>query len=205
MQYFPVFMKLKDQPVLVVGGGAVAERKIRLLLAAGAQVSLVARKLNPACRAWLGAGKLTFLSKAYRPHQLEQMRLVFAATDDTSLNQRLFQDAQAAGILVNVVDAPELCNFISPAIIDRSPVQIAISTGGAAPALARRLRSSLEALLPQGLGQIARAAGRVRKKIRDLVPPGKRRMFWDNQFSRNGRAASQEASNRGGISQLNPV
>ena len=166
MDYFPVFMNLKDQSVLVVGGGKVAVRKIRALLAAGARVGVVARELNPACKSWLEEGQITLLAREYEPWLLEKARLVFSASSDAALNQRVFHDAEAQGIPVNVVDDPEYCRFISPAVIDRSPVQIAISTGGTAPALARRLRSKLEAQLPQGLGRFARAAGNVRKRVR---------------------------------------
>lgn len=185
MNYFPIFMKLDGQPVLVIGGGKVAERKTRLLLAAGAKVYIVARQLNAACQDWLDAGWLTFLSQDYQSGHLDHMRLVFAASDDAGLNHRVFHDAEAKGIPANVVDDPAYCRFISPAVIDRSPVQIAISTGGAAPALARRLRSMLEAQLPQDLGRLARAAGRVRKRIRNLIPASRLRMFWDKQFSRD--------------------
>jgi uroporphyrin-III C-methyltransferase/precorrin-2 dehydrogenase/sirohydrochlorin ferrochelatase len=183
MDYFPVFLKLEDQAVLVLGGGNVAERKIRMLLAARATVRVVAHQLNEACSRWAQDGQIHHIARQYSSDQLAGVRLVFAASDDVELNNRVYRDAESAGVLVNVVDQPESCRFISPAVIDRSPVQIAVSTGGKAPALARRLRTLLEAQLPLELGPLAAAAGAVRRLVAKLVPASRRRAFWDRQFS----------------------
>ncbi len=179
MQYFPVFMNLNGQAVVIIGAGSVAERKARLLLKAGARVRVVARQANAAFQSWMDTGEVTWLASEYQPDCLEGARLVFAATADSQLNGRVYQDAESRGIPVNVVDDIQHCRFISPAVIDRSPVQVAISTGGAAPVLARRLRAWIETLLPLGLGRVAQASGAMRQRVKDLLPFAARRAFWD--------------------------
>ena len=183
MNYFPVFMDLHDQPVVLIGAGAVAERKARLLLKAGAKLRVVARELNPAFQIWQANGSVELLAREYSSQQLRCARLVFAATADQALNRRVFEDAESLGIAVNVVDDQARCRFISPAVVDRSPVQIAISTGGASPVLARRIRSWIEAILPLGLGKVARAAGGVRELVKKNIPLSRRRDFWEQVLS----------------------
>jgi len=179
MDYFPIFMDLRGQIVVVVGAGTVAERKVRLLLRAGAGVQVVARELNPRFLRWQSEGKVRHRASEYRAEVLRGARLVFAATSDAGLNQRVYEDAEAARIPVNVVDDPARCRFISPAVIDRSPVQVAISTGGESPVLARRIRGWIENLLPHGLGRVAREAGALRREVHERIPPAGRRRFWE--------------------------
>jgi len=179
MRYFPLFVDLQGQPVLVVGGGAVAERKIRLLLAAGAEVAVAAPRLTRQLRAWANEGRLRHVGDAYAAAQVDGKRLVFAATGDNAVNQAVFRDAESRGVLVNTVDDVTHCRFISPAVIERGPVQIAISTGGASPVLARRLRSRIEALLPAGLGGVAEAARSLRSRVKRLLPAAARKRFWE--------------------------
>lgn len=183
MRYFPLFLDLRGQDVLVVGGGAVAERKIRLLLQAGASVQVVASALNETLRGWAAAGRLAHLAPSFEPPQLDGKRLVFAATSDAALNRTVFREAEARLVPVNVVDDSGHCRFISPAVVDRGPLQIAISTGGASPVLARRLRNRLEGMLPAGLGRVASAAERLRDRARRLLPAGARRPFWESVMS----------------------
>ena len=180
MRYFPLFLDLHGQDVLVVGGGAVAERKIRLLLQAGARVHVTAPALNPTLRAWAAAGRLALVAERYDPRQLDGKRLVFAATDDPALNREVFGDAEDRRVPVNVVDDSARCRFISPAVVDRGPVQIAISTGGASPVLARLLRNRLESMLPAGLGHVAGAARQLRERVRRRLPAAARRGFWES-------------------------
>jgi uroporphyrin-III C-methyltransferase/precorrin-2 dehydrogenase/sirohydrochlorin ferrochelatase len=179
MRYFPLFVDLQGQPVLVVGGGAVAERKIRVLLAAGAAVAVAAPRLTRQLREWAAGGRLRHVGLAYEAGQVEGQRLVFAATGDSAVNQAVFQGAEARGVLVNVVDDPAHCRFISPAIVERGPVQIAISTSGASPVLARRLRGRIEALLPAGLGGVAEAAQSLRSRVKRRLPAAARKRFWE--------------------------
>jgi uroporphyrin-III C-methyltransferase/precorrin-2 dehydrogenase/sirohydrochlorin ferrochelatase len=173
MRYFPLFLDLHGQDVLVVGGGAVAERKIRLLLQAGARVHVTAAALNPGLRAWADAGRLAQVAEHYAARQLEGKRLVFAATSDAALNRTVFGDAEARRVPVNVVDDSAHCRFISPAVVDRGPVQIAISTGGASPVLARRLRNRLRRSAT-GLGHVAGVA----QRLRPTFAGGRAAWFW---------------------------
>jgi uroporphyrin-III C-methyltransferase/precorrin-2 dehydrogenase/sirohydrochlorin ferrochelatase len=179
MDFFPVFNNLQRQQVLVVGAGNVAERKARLLLDAKALVRVVARELNPQFQAWLAEGKVGHLAQEYEQRHLEGARLVFAASDDADLNARVFADAESMGILANVVDSPALCRFISPAVIDRSPIQVAISTGASSPVLARVIRGWIERLLPLGLGRVAKVAGALRSTVKQALPHAERRRFWE--------------------------
>jgi uroporphyrin-III C-methyltransferase / precorrin-2 dehydrogenase / sirohydrochlorin ferrochelatase len=169
--YFPVFLKLAGARVLVVGAGEVALRKVRLLVRAGARVELVARQRHPEIAA-LG---LPLVAADFDPAQLAGQRLVVAATDDPGLNDRVAQAARAQGIPVNVVDDPGRSDWITPSIVDRSPVLIAVSTGGTAPVLARRLRERLEGLVPAAYGRIAEFLGGMRERLR-AVPAGARRV-----------------------------
>ncbi len=184
MRYFPIFLDLLNQPVLVVGGGNVAERKIRLLLKAGAQVNIAAQALNAGTAQMACHSSVSWSAKEYHPALLQGARLVYAATDDKALNRRVYADAERLGIAVNVVDDIDHCRFITPAIVDRSPLQIAISSSGTAPVLARRIRGWLERLLPTGIANVAEAAGRLRPWINARLPLRQRRRFWDRLLSR---------------------
>lgn len=144
MKTYPLFVLLKGRPALVVGGGTVGERKARELLRAGAKVTVVSRDLTPGLAALAQEGRVAFIPGEFSPEQLEGMTLVIGATDNPEVNRQISLAAQARGLWVNIVDAPELCTFIVPAKVCRGPLTIAISTGGAAPALARRLREDLE-------------------------------------------------------------
>ncbi|HKX55674.1 MAG TPA: siroheme synthase CysG [Xanthomonadales bacterium] len=179
MDFFPIFLNLRGQVVVLAGAGNVAERKARLLLQASARIRVVARELNPQFQKWLAAGQIEHLGWEYRPEQLHGARLVFAASSDRDLNGRIYADAEQAGVLVNVVDDPAHCRFISPAIIDRSPIQVAISTGGSSPVLARVIRGWIERLLPLGLGRVAAAAGALRTAVKEALPQTARRGFWE--------------------------
>ena len=144
MRYFPLFADLRDRCVLVVGGGAVAERKVRLLLEAGARVRLVAPEVTP----WLRENPAIAVHREpFDPRHFEGAVLAVAATDDRAVNAAVAAAGRERNVLVNVVDVAELSSFIVPAIVDRSPLVIAISTGGVAPVLARLVRERLESLL----------------------------------------------------------
>lgn len=179
MDFFPVFLNLREQTVLLVGAGTVAERKARMLLQASARVKVVARTLNSQFLTWQTEGKIEHLGQEYQTQNLQGVRLVFAASSDRALNARVFADAERVGILVNVVDDPAHCRFLSPAVIDRSPVQVAISTGGSSPLLARVIRGWIERLLPLGLGRVAAVAGTMRTVVKQRLPLRQRRGFWE--------------------------
>ena len=189
MNYLPLFADLTGRPVLVVGGGSVAARKIGLLLKANAQVRIVARQLNEELSELERQNKVLWIAKEFNAEQMRTVMLVIAATNDEILNHRIFYLAESQHKLVNVVDDQPHCSFIFPSIIDRNPIQIAISSGGKAPVLARLLREKLEALLPQHLGKIAEISGKWRDQVKaKLASVTERRRFWEKMF--RGRFAS---------------
>ncbi|HKE94110.1 MAG TPA: siroheme synthase CysG [Povalibacter sp.] len=183
MDYFPIFLKLTDAPVLVVGGGEVAARKVDLLLRAGARVTVVSPELIESLVTLAADGSISHVVGEFQPEHLNGVRLAIAATDRHSVNAWVAHQAERLGIPVNVVDDRELSSFIVPAIVDRSPVVVAVGSSGDAPVLTRRLREKLETFLPQRLGSLARLAGRLRDSVKARVEaPAARRRFWENFF-----------------------
>ncbi|MFM5843880.1 siroheme synthase CysG [Aeromonas sanarellii] len=180
MDYLPIFCRLDNKPVLLVGGGEVAQRKARLLLDAGAQLTVVAPELDPELAELAANGSIEWLAGEFAPAQLAGKWLVVAATDRREVNALVYQSANLARIFANVVDDPKRSSFIMPSIIDRSPLMVAISSGGKAPVLARLLREKLEALLPQHLGVVAAFAGSLRERVKArFATMGERRRFWE--------------------------
>ncbi|MGL6565556.1 siroheme synthase CysG [Aeromonas dhakensis] len=180
MDYLPIFCRLDNKPVLLVGGGEVAERKARLLLDAGAQLTVVAPELDPELAELAASGSIEWLAGEFAPQQLASKWLVVAATDRREVNALVYQSANQARIFANVVDDPKRSSFIMPSIIDRSPLMVAISSGGKAPVLARLLREKLEAMLPQHLGAVAAFAGSLRDRVKTrFASMGERRRFWE--------------------------
>ncbi|MCY9823760.1 siroheme synthase CysG [Aeromonas media] len=180
MDYLPIFCRLDNKPVLLVGGGEVAERKARLLLDAGAHLTVVAPELDPELAELAANGSIEWLAGEFAPAQLTGKWLVVAATDRREVNALVYQSANQARIFANVVDDPKRSSFIMPSIIDRSPLMVAISSGGKAPVLARLLREKLEALLPQHLGTVAAFAGSLRDRVKTrFASMGERRRFWE--------------------------
>lgn len=193
MNHYPIFADLKGRAVLLAGAGQVAERKAESLLQAGAQVRVVADKLNPRFEEWLRQNRITWLGGSFQTAFLDDVFLAVAATDDHALNQAVFEAAEAQGKLCNTVDNQALCSFIVPAVIDRSPIQIAVSSGGTSPVLARQLRQKIETWVPLHTGKMAAVAGawraRVKAGIRGMA---ERRRFWENLFdSRFNTLAAQ--------------
>ena len=178
MDFLPVFLSVKGKLCLVVGGGEVALRKTGVLLDAGAKVRVVAPEI---------AGKFSALdgvqtiAARFNAQHLDDVTLVIAATDDRSVNSTVSELARARNIPVNVVDDPALCSFIMPAIVDRSPLMVAFSSGGASPVLTRMMRGKLETLIPQNYSRLAAFAERFREQVKLRVTnPAKRRIFWEN-------------------------
>lgn len=179
MPLFALFADLRDREVLVVGGGEVATRKIHALLRTGARVLVHARELSPPLQALVAQGRLQRLhGDAVDPHWIERAWLVVAATDDHALNRDLAARAEAARRLINVVDDAELSSYQVPAVVDREPIAIAISSAGAAPMLARHLREWLEAELDPGIGALAGMFARHRGRIRERLPSMRERRDW---------------------------
>ena len=184
MQSFPLFLTLQDRRVLVVGGTEAAARKAELLLSAGARVTLIADTVVGEIAQLIAEGRLCWAGRGFDDGDLLGMSLVIVATDDEALQARVSHAAQQSCLPVNVVDRPALSSFIMPAIVDRAPITIAISTGGAAPALARRLRAEIERAMPAAVGRLARFAEIFREQVRrTLDRPRDRRRFWDRVFA----------------------
>jgi uroporphyrin-III C-methyltransferase/precorrin-2 dehydrogenase/sirohydrochlorin ferrochelatase len=180
MDFFPIFLDIKNKTALVVGGGDVASRKVSLLLNAQGRVQVVSPKLCASLQALLEEGKISHEQREFTVADLDGALLVIAATDDTEVNRLISEQAQARNIPVNVVDQPELCSFVVPSIIDRSPVVAAVSTGGASPVLARLIRSRLETLIPAGYGRLAKLARQFRGQVKAKFDrPADRRIFWE--------------------------
>lgn len=181
MSLFPIFLNISDRPCLVVGGGAVAARKTRQLVKAGARVSVVDPAPGADVRRMAEEEIIQHIAAEFSPALLDDRVLVIAATDDDKVNREVSELARARNIPVNVVDNPGLCTFIMPSVIDRDPVQIAISTGGASPILARLLRSRLETMIPASFGRLAKLMRKSRESVRKRFPDMRlRRRFWEN-------------------------
>ncbi len=181
MQYFPMFFDINDKPCLVVGGGDVAARKVALLLRAGAKVTVVSPELGEGLAAHHANQAISHLPRTFEEDDLDDRALVIAATDDKAVNRRISELCKARNLPVNVVDQPELCSFIVPSMIDRSPLQVAVSTGGAAPVLARLLRARLETMIPAAYGRLAELMDEYREVVKARISdPDRRRHFWED-------------------------
>ncbi|WP_438012647.1 siroheme synthase CysG [Psychrobacter raelei] len=183
MNTFPLFFKLTNQPVLIVGGGEVAQRKADLLSRAGACITILAPQISQEIHQLLSDERHTLITAHYDKKYIGGKRIVIAGTDDEALNHQVHADCKALNIPVNVVDTPPLCDFIFPAIVDRNPIVIGISSNGKAPVLARLTRARLETLIPQGYGKLAKLAGDMRDEVKSKIPTlTGRRQFWEKAF-----------------------
>ena len=175
MKYFPFFMELSKKPVLLIGGGEVAERKLDLLLKANAQITIIARDFSDYITELLTLNNIISIRDSYKKSHLEKEKFSFviAATNDESLNSQIAKDANDKNILVNVVDKPEICDFIFPSILERGPVTVAVSTGGSSPVLARMLRTKLETMIPGAYGRLAKIVSDNRVPVRGKLKNSK--------------------------------
>ena len=184
MDFLPIFLNMRDRLAVVVGGGAIAARKTELLLQAGAAVRVVAPVLAAELAALRNAGRIEHRSELFTPAALESAVVVIAATDQRAVNAAVAAAAKARGIPVNAVDDLEHSSFILPAIVDRSPIVVAVGTSGNSPVLARMVRERIETLLPPTLGRLAAFAGRWRRRVaRSLATVLQRRRFWERVLS----------------------
>jgi uroporphyrin-III C-methyltransferase/precorrin-2 dehydrogenase/sirohydrochlorin ferrochelatase len=197
MQHLPVFVDLRGRLVLLVGGGTVAARKLELLLRAGARVRVVAPTIDAAVLAQAAQADVQLQRRVFEPADVAGAWLVIAATSNIAVNAAVAAAAAARGIWANVVDDGDASSVLMPAIIDRSPVVVAVGTGGASPTLARRVRAMIEAALPERLGALAGLAGRWRERARQALPDAVvRRRFWEQLF--DGEVASRVAGGAAG-------
>jgi uroporphyrin-III C-methyltransferase / precorrin-2 dehydrogenase / sirohydrochlorin ferrochelatase len=184
MDYLPVFLNLRDRLTLVVGGGAVAMRKIELLLKAHARVRVIAPELHAELALYRDAGRIEHRAQRFEPAHFDGVAFAIAATDRAEVNQAVAAAGAARGIFVNVVDDGSASSCLMPAIVDRSPIIVAIGSSGQSPTLSRRVRAQFEALLPERLGELARLAGRARERVANALPDlNRRRIFWERLFS----------------------
>lgn len=180
MNYFPIFLTANKINAMVIGGGDVAARKIELLLKTTTNITIMSEQVNPSVERLINSHQLDWLTHNYRQGSLEAFNLVIAATDDTSVNLAVSQEAEQLKILINVVDQPELCSYITPAIIDRSPILIAMSSSGSAPILLRMLREQIEKTLPDGYGKLADFSFKFRDHVKARIKGLRnRRTFWE--------------------------
>jgi precorrin-2 dehydrogenase/sirohydrochlorin ferrochelatase len=180
---FPVFLKLAGRRCVAVGGGAIGEGKIGSLLKAGAEIVVVAPEVTPNVREWARAAKLTWRARKFSPADLEGAFLVVAATPRRDVNHLVFCEARRRGVLCNVVDDPERCDFYYPAVLRRGSLQIAISTGGLSPALAQRLRRQLEQQFASEYGVWLEELGRTRRLLINTPMEEGHRRRWLHHLS----------------------
>ena len=166
MAYFPIYLDMQQRPCLVVGGGAVAERKIASLLEAGANVTVVSPDITDNIARWWKQGAIHLQARRYRAGDTVGFRIVFAATDDAGLNDVVFRECRNSGVWINAADDPGRCDFILPSVLRRGELAIAISTGGESPALARTIREELEFYFTGEYDSLVKLASEVRSELR---------------------------------------
>ncbi len=172
--YYPVYLNLAGKRCVIIGGGAIAQGKIGGLLQAGCHITVISPEATPGIRQAAQRGDVTWLERTYQPGDLEGAFIGVAATNVWHVNREIYEEAERLGVLLNVVDDPDLCSFIAPSIVKREPVTLAISTGGASPALARKLRETLahaEALEWADLADVLAQARRIVKEKRVAIDP----------------------------------
>jgi len=180
MNFFPLFLRLQDRRCVIFGGGELAARKIRLLMKFGTDIVVIAPEFETAVLGMGGSPQVTLRTKHFEPVDLDGATLVIVATEDKVFSQMAANEAHRRNLPVNVVDDFSACSFIMPSIIDRSPIVVAVSTGGVSPVLARLLRTRLEAAVPSGFGRLAQWAGRFRHTVMErILDPRERRIFWE--------------------------
>ncbi|NQZ28429.1 MAG: hypothetical protein HRT55_19185 [Colwellia sp.] len=181
MKYFPVFLDGSKINAMVVGGGDVAARKIELLLKTTTKITIMSASVTEGVERLINQHQLSWLKHNYKAGLLDKITLVIAATDNKTVNESIYHEAVKFNILVNVVDQPALCTYITPAIIDRSPMIIALSSSGSAPILIRMLREQIEKILPQGYGRLAEFSLKFRDHVKARIKGIRnRRTFWEN-------------------------
>lgn len=175
MALYPVFLKLENRKVLIVGGGTVAEQKIEGVLQSAKDVTVIAPEVTPRISEWANQGRLKHVPQEFQPGMAREYFLVIAATDSSEVNHAVYAEAAADGALCNAVDDTPYCDFYAPALVSRGDFQIAVSTGGSSPALAQRVRKELETEFGPEYAAWNGWLGRMRSALRSILPPGERR------------------------------
>jgi uroporphyrin-III C-methyltransferase/precorrin-2 dehydrogenase/sirohydrochlorin ferrochelatase len=181
MKYFPIFLDANYISAMIIGGGEVASRKIELLLKSTVNITIMSKDVCAGVERLINLHQLTWLKHNYQTGHFSQINIVIAATDDNLINEAVAEESRSLNILTNVVDQPDLCTYITPAIIDRSPMIIALSSSGSAPILVRMLREQIEKTLPQGYGKLADFCYKFRDHVKARVKGLRnRRSFWES-------------------------
>ncbi|WP_034386981.1 siroheme synthase CysG [Hellea balneolensis] len=198
MRYLPIHVDTKDAQILIVGGEGAAEAKLRTLIKSDAHLHVVAPEISPEITRWLDKGLLKHSSRDFQASDLEGIRLVYAATEDDELNLEIGDLARSKGLLVNAADQKEACDFITPALVDRSPVIVSIGTEGTSPSLARAVKTDLEARLPSGLGTLALIINDLRARVKAAIPSlARRQLFWADIFDGKDLVSQLRVSGEG--------
>ncbi len=183
MRYLPMFRRIRRQSCLVIGGGDVAARKVAMLLRAGADITVIAPKASPTIHDLKKVGKISLHLRRFETTDISNQAIIISATGVREIDEMVAATAAKASIPINVVDNPDISDFIFPAVVDRDPMIVAVSTGGAAPVLAREIRSAIEVLLPSSLGNLIRNAEKLRTTVRShLASVRERQRFWARYF-----------------------
>ena len=179
--YYPIYLSLKNTLCIVIGGGGVAERKVRSLLKNGARVTVISPELTAGLSALVKKGEITHIKDRFKRKYVKQARLVIGATSDNEVNREIYEDSQKKGILVNIVDSPKYCDFIVPSVVERKDLVIAISTSGKSPALAKKIRKEIEAAYGEEYAEFLSLMGRIRKRVISRIRDQKKReKIFDN-------------------------
>ena len=179
--YYPIFTDLNGRRCVVIGGGMIAQRKVTTLLSYGAKITVVSPTLTARLKRYAAAGKIASVRRKFRPADLSGAWLVYASTDDQAINERVFATASRGRIFTNVVDQGPLCSFIAPAILRKDPLTIAISTGGASPSVAKRLRAELSESIGVDYPRLLRLLRDMRGVAKKVLPKyGDRKVFFDS-------------------------
>lgn len=202
MRYYPIFLDLRGKKVVFSGAGEHAAAKIRLLLKTEAAIAVYGSDSCEDVRQWAAEGRLTLVERGIVESDVIGATLVYGANDEDEADKKAVALGKAAGALTNIVDDLEASEFLTPAIVDRDPVTVAIGTEGTAPVLARKIKSDVEALLPAGIGILAKIAASFRSKVTSLPSGGKRRAFWSRFFLQDGPLALQAAGEEGAAKSL---
>lgn len=184
MRYYPIYLDIKDKPCVVIGGGEVAERKVLSLLNAGAMVTVISPSITDVLKGVSGDGRIEINERSYQEGDLKGAFIAYAATDNEEINRKIAEEAHKGGVLLNVVDKPEMCDFIVPSVVERGHLSIAISTGGASPAFAKRLRLEMEEKYGEEYAQFLEIMAAIRQKLLTKEAEGvKKRKFFNELAS----------------------
>lgn len=175
MRYYPIYLDLKDRAVLVAGGGAIAESKAQQLIEAGARVRVVSPTLTPLLSGWAARGVIEHIPGRFKEDDLKDVYLVISAADDQAVNEEVARLAAELGLLINVVDQPSLCNFITPALVTRGDLQVSVSTGGGSPSLTQRVKREVAASIGEEYGELLKIAAEMRADAKQQIPDFERR------------------------------